>query len=122
MQHGRTLFTTSGSLPGNMTVSGSEALQAVLQRLQQAKQNGASEEQLRSLITQGSLTLLSYKVSSLPNSAPRHALWYCQPDRALRCGPRFLRSTVAQRWLGHAYKILSSIEATCSNPPDSAGW
>ena len=48
---------------GQMTVSGSEALQAVLQRLQQAKKNGASEEQLHSLITQGSLALLSYKVS-----------------------------------------------------------
>ena len=46
----------------NMTVSGREALQLVLQRLVDAKKNGASEEHLRSLITQGSLTLLSYKV------------------------------------------------------------
>ena len=49
--------------PVDMTVSGSEALQAVLQRLQQAKKHSASEEQLHSLITQGSLALLSYKVS-----------------------------------------------------------
>ena len=61
-----------------MTVSGSEALQAVLQQLQQAKKNGAPEDQLRSLITQGSLTLLSYKVSSLPHSASPHALRYCR--------------------------------------------
>ena len=49
-----------------MTVSGREALQVVLQRLADAKKNGASEEQLRSLITQGSLTLLSYKVGPQP--------------------------------------------------------
>ncbi len=80
-----------------MTVSGSEALQAVLQRLQQAKKNGASEEQLHSLITQGSLALLSYKACLFWNLAPPHALWYLHAHLAVRSAPRCLHTNVARR-------------------------